>query len=103
MENRNDEQEFCRCKSTCSEIQVPTEDELVALNAMRSIKEQAKALKEKMDQVERKEAADGDSERVRIRQELDRLRKEWQEWEKRKNRAASARMIFLGHEEPGEA
>jgi hypothetical protein len=100
MENGNDEQGLCACKSACRQIEVPTEDELVALNAMRSIKEKAKALKEKMDQVESKEAADGGSERARIRQEMDRLRKEWQEWEKRKDRAASQRMILLGHEEP---
>jgi hypothetical protein len=100
MGNRSEEKERCGCRSLCGGIQVPTDAERVALNAMRSIRDQARALREKMARFETGGSAEEESERVRMRQEIDRLRREWQEWEKKRERASKERMILLGHEEP---
>jgi hypothetical protein len=102
MGNKSDGQ-VCGSKSLCGGIEVPSDDELVALNAMRSLREKAKTIREKMDQLERNGGVGDRSERVRMRQELDRLRMEWREWEKKKNRAARERMTLLGHEDPHTA
>lgn len=100
MGNRSEEKERCGCSNLCGGIQVPADAERVALNAMRSIRDKAKALREKMAGIETTGSAEEESERVRMRQEIDRLRSEWQGWEKKRERAAKERMILLGHEEP---
>jgi hypothetical protein len=99
MGSRKNEDYRCVCTGHCGEIQVPTEDERVALNAMRSIREKARELKEKMACCASKEAGGEGSEILGMRARLDELRREWRAWESKKDMAARERMILLGHEE----
>jgi hypothetical protein len=100
MENGDNVLKSCECSNMCGEIQVPTEDELNALNAMRSLRQKARLLKLQLDRLERNEAGKEELEKDRVRLELDRLRREWLEWECRRQRASNERMILLGHEAP---
>lgn len=100
MENGNNKENACECGNLCREIRVPSEDELVALNAMRSVREKARVLKQQLGRLERSETGMEKPEGDRMMQELDRLKREWDEWERRKERAANERMILLGHEDP---
>ncbi|MEW6665559.1 MAG: hypothetical protein AB1512_10130 [Thermodesulfobacteriota bacterium] len=100
MENGNAGVGVCGCKNLCREVEIPSDDELVALNAMRSIREKAKALREEMDRLQKTEPAQAGPERIRMQRQLDLLKQEWQEWEKKKNIAAKEKMVLLGHEDP---
>jgi predicted nucleic acid-binding Zn-ribbon protein len=87
------------CGKGCQKVEVPTEDELRSLNAMRDIKEQVRDLEKKISRVA---AGTGrkDDEIGHLKSEVERLKKEWQEWEEKRKQAARARMILLGHENP---
>jgi hypothetical protein len=100
MDHRDNEIKSCECGNLCGGIQVPTEDELVALNAMRSVREKARVLSRQLVRLAGSPAGKEGPEGDRMRQELDRLKREWHEWERRKERAANERMILLGHEDP---
>ncbi|MBN1104837.1 MAG: hypothetical protein JXL84_15575 [Deltaproteobacteria bacterium] len=100
MNKKDEEQESCGCGNFCGGIDVPTEAERVALDGMRSVRNEAKALKEKMARIEKEGSAEEKAERDLVRREIDRLRSEWQEWEKKREEAAKERMILLGHEKP---
>jgi predicted nucleic acid-binding Zn-ribbon protein len=87
------------CGKGCQKVEVPTEDELRALNAMREIKERVRELSKKISHLESN--SEGKSkEIVRIQGEVERLKEEWKEWEEKRKEAARVRMILLGHEEP---
>jgi predicted nucleic acid-binding Zn-ribbon protein len=88
-----------RCGKGCQKVDVPTEDELRALNAMRGIKEKVRGLKK---EISRHGSGTGgkDDEMDRLKSELERLKREWEEWEEKRKEAARQRMIMLGHEGP---
>lgn len=86
-----------KCDHGCRRVQVPTEEELVALNAMRDIKKEASSLKER---IRRLEGTAGAPERTELQERIDRLKKEWNGWEEKRKAEAKRRMILLGHEEP---
>jgi uncharacterized coiled-coil DUF342 family protein len=87
------------CGRGCRRLQVPAEDELRALNAMRDIKVKARGLKEEISRLASSTGGKND-EIARLESEVERLRKEWQEWEEKRREAARMRMILLGHERP---
>jgi hypothetical protein len=79
----------------CKRVQVPTEEEVAALNAMRDIKKEARSLKERMQSLQ------VDSrERLELQERIDRLKTEWSGWEEKRKAEAKRRMILLGHEKP---
>ncbi|MFC1532608.1 hypothetical protein ACFL7M_04485 [Thermodesulfobacteriota bacterium] len=83
----------------CQPIEVPTKDELAALNAMRLIKDRVRDLKKMLSKVSSSENSGDVSEIRDLEKEMTRLKTEWKEWEKKKEDAAKERMILLGHEE----
>lgn len=82
-------------KSSCKPIEIPTDDEVRALNALRDIKSRVRKLKEVMmdDSADRSLTP----EKIQAESELLQLKKEWKEWEKKREAAARERMIALGH------
>jgi peptidoglycan hydrolase CwlO-like protein len=87
------------CGKRCGKVEVPSEDELQALNAMRDIKEKVRGLKKKISRLALSTNGKND-EIAHSEKEMEHLKKEWQEWEMKRTKAARARMILLGHERP---
>jgi len=85
---------------TCpGQLEIPTPREQKALAAMRAIKEQVKPLKERLAALENAGQGSG-GEALHVKEELARLKEEWDSWETERKAAAKERMIILGHEEP---
>ena len=85
------------CENRCKSMELPTDEELKALNRLREIKKRVRQLKKEMALM----ASDSlFEERSRSEGELIELKKEWEVWEKRRDEAARERMIALGHLEP---
>jgi len=76
-------------------IKIPTEKEQEALLEMRRIKDRVRLLKERLKGLE----GPGSSEEIQtVKNDLDALKKEWDEWEEKRKAAARERMMLLGHE-----
>lgn len=85
---------------TCAgQLEIPTPREQKALAAMRAVKEQVKPLKERLAALEKAGQGSG-GEAMTVREELARLKKDWDAWETERKAAAKERMIILGHEAP---
>ena len=90
MIGRDDIENPTECNKSCKGSEVPAEDELVALNAMRAIKDRVRDLKKRID---------GNAESMRdLEREMAQLKAEWNEWGKKRKEAARKRMILLGHD-----
>lgn len=89
----------CDSKS-CKPIQVPTEDELVALNAMRTIKDRSKGVKKRLSEISFLNGDENAEKILELEGEMEQLKEEWREWGEKRKDAARERMILLGHEEP---
>ncbi|MBW1887768.1 MAG: hypothetical protein JRI52_05385, partial [Deltaproteobacteria bacterium] len=81
-------------------IKVPTEDELVALNAMRTIKYRSKEVKKRLSEISSPNGDENAKKILELEREMEQLKAEWREWEEKRKEAARERMILLGHEEP---
>jgi len=95
-ENINNE---CDSKN-CKPIEVPTEDELVALNAMRTIKDRSKEVKKRLSEISFIDGGENAEKILELEREMEQLKAEWREWERKRKDATRERMILLGHEEP---
>ena len=85
--------------SCCKKMEVPSEDEVEALNAMRAIKERVGDLKTRLSEISSSNRDVGKSEALALEQKMEKLKAEWNEWEGKRKKAAKERMILLGHEE----
>ncbi|MBW2066527.1 MAG: hypothetical protein JRJ03_16580 [Deltaproteobacteria bacterium] len=85
------------CEDICSEREVPDDNELEALNAMRRIKDRVRMIRKRIDEVHSSEG-NGSAEVETLQEELKRLKDDWSRWEKRREEAARERMIKLGHD-----
>jgi len=90
-----------KCVEGCHGIEVPTEDEIQALRAMREIKEKVRDLKHRISRIS-SSFGEKDGEAERLEDEINHLKREWKTWEERLKEAARIRMILLGHEKPDE-
>lgn len=88
-----------KCVEGCHRIEVPTEDEIRALKAMREIKERVRDLKHRISATS-SSCGEKNREIERLEEEVDHLKKEWKKWEDRLKEASRIRMILLGHEKP---
>lgn len=83
----------------CKPIQIPTDEEVNALNVLRNIKKRVRELKKLLKSGE---ACSSDSNsRFQAERELLQLKKEWHEWEDKREHAAHKRMVALGHIKSG--
>ena len=87
------------CDKLCKGVEVPSEDEVVALNAMRSIKDRVRDLKKRLSEINSLDTDGNNGERAALEKEMAHLKVEWNEWEEKRKKAARERMIMLGHEE----
>jgi hypothetical protein len=85
---------------SCKPIEVPTEDELVALNAMRTIKDRSKDVKKRLSEISFLNGDENAEKILELEREMEQLKAEWREWEEKRKDATRHRMILLGHEEP---
>ena len=85
--------------AACGKIEVPTADELAALDAMRNIKKRVRALKGRLSEIASGTAAEKPGEAAALEEELERLKGQWESWEQKRQKAAHERMVLLGHEE----
>ncbi len=83
----------------CQQIEVPTEDELIALKAMRNIKDRVRKLKKRLSEIANSEVEKEADETRELKKEIAQLKVDWIEWEEKRKIAARQRMILLGHEE----
>jgi hypothetical protein len=87
--------------STCTgKIRVPTEAETAILAEMKSIKEQGRELKRRLNELA-VSGSHADSNEVPVLKEaLVRFKEEWERLDRKRRAAARERMVQLGHEEP---
>ena len=84
--------------SCCKKTEVPSEDEVVALNAMRAIKERVRQLKTRLSEMSSSKRDEEKGEALALEEQMEELKAEWNEWEEKRKKAAKERMILLGHE-----
>jgi hypothetical protein len=100
MGDHDERDELSKCENVCRRIQVPMEEEVVALNAMRAIRREAKLLKERLQALSETHGPDLLPERIELQEKVERFKAEWKGWEEKRKAAAKKRMVLLGHEEP---
>lgn len=88
------------CEKACRKIEVPTEQELKALNALRAIKTQVRDLKSRILDLTEDHGREKGQEIKMLENQLATLKEEWIAWEGKRREAARLRMIMLGHEDP---
>lgn len=98
MEGKSDQRKDA-CSKSCGKVEVPSEEELHALNAMRSIKEEVRKLKSRLKEISFGAGEEQQGKREALEKALEELKSEWEAWERKRKRAAHERMVLLGHEE----
>ena len=83
-------------------IEIPTKRELEALAKMKTIKERVRELKGAINLFQEAEHENNLAAISEAKQELARMKIEWETWENERKQAAHERMILLGHEEPNQ-
>ncbi|MGD9077489.1 MAG: hypothetical protein PVJ69_19880 [Desulfobacteraceae bacterium] len=84
--------------SCCKKLEVPSEDEVMALNAMRAIKERVRELKKRLSEISSLQKDEDEEEVLELEKKIEDLKAQWNEWEEKRKKAAKERMILLGHE-----
>jgi hypothetical protein len=97
MGSRAEDEE--NCAPACGRIEVPTADEVAALDAMRNIKRQVRELKGRLSEIASGAVAGKPGEAAALEEELERLKGQWESWEQKRQKAAHERMVLLGHED----
>ena len=87
------------CGHGCHRMDVPSEEEVEALNAMREIKQRVRELRKAISHLCANKPAQNEG-RQSLELEMEFLKKEWKDWEEKRKEAARIRMILLGHEKP---
>lgn len=85
------------CEKVCKGIEVPSREEIEALDAMREIKEQVRAIKKKITDFPA--SMENQEEKTNMEKEIVGLKEKWKEWDYKRKEAERIRMIMLGHEE----
>ena len=83
----------------CKGVDIPTDDEVEALSAMKALKLRVRDVKKKISDISAFEKEGGAQSLLVLEQEFVRLKTEWDRWVDKRSRAARERMIMLGHEE----
>ncbi|MBN1848969.1 MAG: hypothetical protein JW932_10325 [Deltaproteobacteria bacterium] len=84
----------------CQRINVPTDDEVEALKALRTIKDRVREIKKRISNLSESISDEAKEEISRLQDEMEAFNIEWKDWEKKRDEAARERMILLGHIEP---
>jgi hypothetical protein len=97
----SDLEEKSACAHSCKKLDVPTDDEVCALNELRCIKERVRELKKRISDLSAGLVAGTRDDLMMLEEQMEDLKEEWLSWEERRQQAAKERMIILGHEQPG--
>ena len=100
MEENNERMKSSNGPRTCHRVEVPSREEVNALDEMRKIKGRVRELKKMLSGISSMNEGRDDGKTAELETEMARLKEEWNEWEKKREEAARQRMILLGHEEP---
>ena len=103
MDPRGPKNQATECKHSCGRIQVPSEEEVKALRAMREIKGRVRELKKRISEISASNKTAEGGVLIGLKDELAELKVAWDEWEKKRKEAAKVRMILLGHEKEDES
>lgn len=87
------------CEKICKGIEVPTDDEVEALNAMKILKLRVREIKHKISEISSDKKRGDRSGLWKLERDLSLLKKKWDRWEGKRKKATRERMILLGHEE----
>ncbi len=87
------------CEKICKGIEVPTDDEVEALNAMKILKLRVREIKHKISEISSDKKRGDRSGLSMLERDLSLLKKKWDRWEEKRKKATRERMILLGHEE----
>ena len=101
MDNGDQRHDTKACEKLCGNIQVPPEDEVAALNAMRNIKNRVREIKKKISEISSSKKLEDEKRVSAWEKEMAQLREAWEAWERKRKEAARVRMVLLGHEEEG--
>jgi len=99
VDNGDQRHDTKACEKLCGNIQVPTEDEVVALNAMRNIKNRVREIKKRISEIPSSKKLEDVKRLSGWENELAQLKETWEAWERKRKEAARVRMGLLGHEE----
>jgi chromosome segregation ATPase len=98
MRNKKVKETSAEVDSCCKKLEVPSEDEVVALNAMRAIKERVRDLKKRLSEISSSHKGEDKAEAQELEKRMQALKAQWNDWEEKRKKAAKERMILLGHE-----
>ena len=87
------------CEKICKGIDVPTDDEVDALSAMKALKIRVRETKKKISDISFTNKKGKNESLLALEKDLVRLKEEWDRWDRKRNKAARERMVLLGHEE----
>ena len=87
-------------RKTCGKVDVPTDEEVAALRAMRRIKDRVRYVKGRLSAFSSDSDAERGGEKETLEREMEKLKGEWKAWEEARKKAARDRMVLLGHEKP---
>ena len=82
----------------CKGIDVPSDNEVEALSAMKALKLRVREVKKEISNISSTGQEKGTQSLLVLEQDLVRLKKEWDHWEEKRSKAAKKRMVLLGHE-----
>ena len=99
MANKKTKESSAGVDSCCKKMEVPSEEEVLALNAMRGIKERVRDMKRRLSQISSSNKGEDKAEALDLEKKMQALKAQWNEWEEKRKKAAKERMILLGHEE----
>jgi hypothetical protein len=88
------------CAHSCKKLDVPTDEEVCALNELRCIKDKVRELKRKISDLSAGLVAGTRDDLMILENEMADLKDQWLSWEEKRQQAARERMIILGHEKP---
>jgi hypothetical protein len=88
------------CSRICGKAEVPSEEELRVLKAMRSMKERVRDIRTRLFEISSAAGSEKAGEKETLEKELEKLKSEWESLEQERKNAAHMRMVLLGHEEP---
>jgi septal ring factor EnvC (AmiA/AmiB activator) len=94
-------QEKDSCSKMCGKAQVPSEEEIRALDAMRLIKKRVREIRGRLSEIA--SSVTGETgEKESLEDEMKSLKSKWENLERERKRASHERMVLLGHEEPAD-
>jgi hypothetical protein len=83
----------------CKGIDVPTDNEVEALSAMKALKIRVREIKKKISGISLTNKKGKNESLLALEKDLMRIKEEWDRWDKKRSKAARERMVLLGHEE----